>query len=275
MNKASEIDILKITMILLGKKKTLFFSIVLGFCIMAALSFIIPPTFSSSVTLAPSEKLTSNTSNNFSALGSIVGLGNAGSGDKLTTYYGIIESKEIARQFIRKNNLKPMLFEKKWDKNKMSWLKQEEPSLLEATTYFKDKVLRVSKDNLTGFVTISIRHHDPLIAKQWSAQFTKFVNLKLASRQKTLSENNISYLKKQLQTSEIIILNQHVTQLLTKELSTLMLVNTNAEYAYQIIDSAVVPEIPIAPKKRVYALLGALIGFLIGSVYILYTSKNA
>jgi len=274
MNTHTEIDVLKIAKLLMTRKKVLIFSAIIGFAVMAAVSFIIPPTFSSSVKLAPSERLNNNTTNNLSALGGIVGLGNANTGDKLTTYYGIIESKEIVGKFINKYNLKPILFKKRWDPTNSIWINHDEPSLLEAITCFREGFLQISKDNLTGFVTISIRHQDPVIAEKWVVNFTSFMNSTLADRQKTMSQNNIDYLKRLLQSSEAVFLKLQISELLTKELSTLMLINTNTAFAYQTIDSAVVPEKPVAPKKRVYALLGILIGLLLSSMYIIIKSEN-
>ncbi|MDC1429237.1 Wzz/FepE/Etk N-terminal domain-containing protein [Emcibacteraceae bacterium] len=276
MHTSSEIDVLAITKKLMAKKIVLLSFSIVGFAIMAGISFMIPPTFKSTVTLALSDQFIDNTSGNLSALSSLVGIGGgAGSGDQSFAFYGIMTSNEIAGKFIQKNKLKPLLLEKMWDQKNGHWKDQEEPSLLEAILYFKDDVLQISKDTVTGFITVSIKSPEPELAKQWVTQFTVFVNDELAKRQKNQSNNNIVYLKEQLQVSEVLAIRQQLSEMLTKELTTLMLVNTSEEYAYQIIDSAFVPEIPDSPNKKTLALFGLLMGLLIGSVYILFKSRDA
>lgn len=272
MNATTEIDISKIINILMKRKTVIVSSAFIGFAIMAGISFLIPPTYRSSAILAPSEEFDNESSN--SALSSIVSAVGSNSGNKLTRFYAMTQSDEMARKFIIKYNLKPILFEKIWDNENSSWL-EEQPTLLEAVDEFKENILSISQDNLTSFVTISIRHYDAIIAEEWVSQYIKFVNSDLASRQKELSTNKIEYLKQQIINSDINSLKTQFSQMLTKELSTLMLVNTNQEYAYQIIDSPIVPEKPVSPNKPIFALIGALIGLLMSSGYILFKSKNA
>jgi hypothetical protein len=70
----------------------------------------------------------------------------------------------------------------------------------------------------------------------------------------TESERNIAYLTAQAGKTEVIGIQQVIYSLLETEYNTAMLARGNPEFAFKIIDPAVVPEKPSFPDRTVWIL---------------------
>jgi hypothetical protein len=80
------------------------------------------------------------------------------------------------------------------------------------------------------------------------------------------SSRNIGYLNRQLARTSELELRQVMYGIIESETKTLMLASGRAEYAFQIVDPAVPPEIRVRPHPALMVLVGTSLGTLIGIV---------
>ncbi|MDA9285266.1 hypothetical protein N9P94_00275 [Pseudomonadales bacterium] len=80
--------------------------------------------------------------------------------------------------------------------------RQPEPSAQESYKAFSN-LMTVSKDKITGFVTVSIRHISPSIAQQWVTWLIEDINDAMRSQDVTEAERSIAYFKEQVAATSI------------------------------------------------------------------------
>ena len=64
--------------------------------------------------------------------------------------------------------------------------------------YLKPNTLSLSEDKKSGFITLSIKHQSPFIAKQWVELIVNEVNSFYRQKDKSESEKAVSYLNQQI-----------------------------------------------------------------------------
>ena len=178
-----------------------------------------------------------------------------------------LKSRQFTERFIKQEKLLPILFADLWDQDAGSWLvddKSEVPTLLDAYEVFNKKVRRVTEDRMTGMVTLSISWSDPQLAADWANRMIQAVNAALRLEVAEDSNKAIAYLQAQLKQTSAVELQDVLHRLIESEMKEAILANINEEYAFRVIDPAVVPEEPFSPKIPSLAVLGVVIGGLVG-----------
>jgi uncharacterized protein involved in exopolysaccharide biosynthesis len=93
------------------------------------------------------------------------------------------------------------------------------------------------------------------------------------------SSRNVAYLNKQISQTSSVEIQKALYNLIESETKTLMLANARAEYAFRVVDPAVVPEVRNSPKRTLMVLSGIVLGFLAGALLALaldaYQGKKA
>jgi uncharacterized protein involved in exopolysaccharide biosynthesis len=84
-----------------------------------------------------------------------------------------------------------------------------------------------------------------------------------------VAKDNIDFLQGQLNEISILEVRQSIYRLLEDQIKEMMLAQGGAEYAFKVLDPAVVPEQPIGPGKTLLSAAGLLVGLLLACVTIL------
>jgi uncharacterized protein involved in exopolysaccharide biosynthesis len=227
----------------------------------------------------------------FGGLASLAGvsLPGGGGGDKTTTGIEVLKSRAFFAQFMQNNEvLLPLMAAKGWDAvnntlifdaniydvNTQQWVRdakpprQAEPSLQEAHEAFV-KLLSVAQDKETGFVTISIEHFSPYVAKMWVDALVSEINDTIKQQDVAQAERSISYLTAQIEATKLTELQAGFFELIQSQTETIMLANASPEYLFKTLDPAVVPELKAKPKRALICVLGALLGGMLGVLIVL------
>lgn len=252
-----------------------------------------PNIYKSEVLLAPASEDANKMgalASQFGGLASLAGINmGGGGGDKTTLTLAVLNSRKFINQFVNKHTLKIALFAgESWneatgefvldteiyDAENKTWLrevdpgKSAEPTDWEVYKEFK-KIYAISSDKETGMITISIESLSPIIAKQWLDKLVKDINAEMREKDLFDSERNIEYLKKNLQQTDYADMQTVFYQLIEQELKTQMLAQVQAEYAFKIIDPAVVAEEKSKPKRALIVVLGSLLGGMLSVMLVL------
>ncbi len=247
-----------------------------GSCIAA---FVIPREYEASIVFAPiSDDSSSGRLGGLSSLvGSLGGLASVaglslGGGERRAEYLAILQSESLTERFISENNLLPELFYDKWDAANHRWQSMapdKVPTLWKGNEFFKKSVRKVATDPKSGLTTLTITWRDPRTAAVWANQLVELANNTIRGHTITESERNISYLNEQLNKSTMVAVQNSLSTLLETEIKKVMLARGSDEYAFRVLDTAVPPERASFPNRRVWTVLGALLGGMAVAIFVL------
>ena len=170
-----------------------------------------------------------------------------------------------------------------YDTNSNTWVRdysypqQQIPSAQESFEVFTTEHLSLSEDIKSGFITLSIKHHSPFIAKQWAELVVNEVNAFYRQKDKSESEKAVSYLNQQISITVLSEIKQVLAQLLQEETKKLTLIEANQYYVFDYIDPPAVMEKKSEPKRALIFILSALLGVMLSIVLVLirhYTIKQ-
>ena len=241
-----------------------------------ALAFHMTPIYRAEVTLAPvTEEKTGGLAalaGQFGGLASLAGVNLGGGSGKVEEAIATLESRQFTDQFIQDKNLLPHLYQDLWDESSKSWKVEDPkdtPTLWKAFKFFDESVRSVSSDNKSGMYTLAIEWHDPELATQWANELVARINAHQKKAAIEESKKSIEYLQNQANETSIVEMRQAIFRLIEAQTKNIMLANVRDEFVFKVIDPAVVPERPIKPKKKLMAILGVLVGFML-SVFLAF-----
>ena len=136
-------------------------------------------------------------------------------------------------------------------------------------TEFKTKHLNLREDEEFGFITLSIKHQSPFIAKQWAELVVSEVNSFYRQKDKLESEKAVSYLNQQISMTGLSEIKQVLAQLLQEETKKLTLIEANQYYVFDYIDPPAVMEKKSEPKRALICILSALLGGMLSVLLVL------
>ena len=162
-----------------------------------------------------------------------------------------------------------------YDANSNTWVReysypqQQIPSAQESFEKFKTEHLSLSEDKKSGFITLSIKHQSPFIAKNWVELIVNEVNAFYRQKDKLESEKAVSYLNQQISMTGLSEIKQVLAQLLQEETKKLTLIEANQYYVFDYIDPPAVMEKKSEPKRSLICILSALFGGILSIVLVL------
>lgn len=204
-------------------------------------------------------------------LASLAGLSIGGNSQKSESL-AVLQSDALARQYIRDNNLLPVLFRKQWNSATGQWVSSSPddiPTLWMGTQRFKKSVRKVALDSKTGIVTVTVIWHDPKVAARWANGLVNLANVHLRGEAVEEAERNIAYLNEQAAKTNIVEAREAIFSLLRNQINKAMLARGTEEFAFRVLDLAVPPEKPSAPNKLLWTAMGVITGLLLGTFIVL------
>ena len=150
-----------------------------------------------------------------------------------------------------------------------SYPRQQTPSAQESFEVFKRNHLNLNEDKKSGFVTLSIKHQSPYIAKQWAELVVNEINNYYRQKDKLESEKAVSYLNQQILSTSLTEIKEVLAQLLQEETKKLTLIEANQFYVFDYIDPPAVMEKKSEPKRLLICILSAVLGGMLSIVFVL------
>lgn len=290
-----EIDIQEIFSILIQGKKIIssitLFLLVIGIIY----SLVLPNLYKSSALLAPVDNNQSPISaamGEYGGLAALAGISLPNS-NKDSNSAKAIEMMGSLNFF--ENNLMPKIFlpnlmaisswnnetnkifydESIFNENSNTWVrsysypKQLIPSSQESFERFKKKHFTITEDVSTGFITLSVKHQSPNIAKKWLETVVEEINTFYRQKDKSKSEETIVYLNEQMLKTSLREIKEVIAELLQGEIQKLALIEVNEDYVFEYIYPPAAMEEKSEPSRALIITLFAFLGFVIGVIFIL------
>ena len=101
-------------------------------------------------------------------------------------------------------------------------------------------------------------------AARWASRYVDLANSELLARSIAESDRRIEFLRTAAAAAETIELRQAVYKLMESEIKSRMVASSRVDYAFKVIDPALVPDERdrVRPKRALLAVLGAVLGAL-------------
>ncbi len=292
-NQFGEIDLIEIFSAL-WKKRVLIF-LITSFAALGSViySLTLSNIYSSRALLSPSNQSETMASlmGSYSTLAGIAGINISGeTGNKTQEAIARLRSIDFFENFFlphvkledlmavskweRKDNLikyDSELFNsktKKWIR-KVSYPKQTIPSSQEAFRVF-NQIFSVTENKSTGFITLSIDHMSPYVAKDWIEIIVKNINESMREADKDEASKSIEFLNEQAKLTKLTEIEEAISQLLESQIQTLMLASVSEGYIFNVINSPIASEYKSSPNRPLICILGTMLGFIIGVLSALF-----
>lgn len=277
-NQVDEISLKDIADALLARR-WLIVLMTVAFAIGAgAVAFLLPEKYEASIVLSPVDDGAGGKLGGAGALlsqfGGLAALGgiNVGVSGKKAEAIATLQSHGLTENFIRDNNLLPILYADKWDAERKAWKEQEPdnvPTVWKAEKKFKKKILSVDEDKKTGLVTLTIEWTNAELAAQWAKDLVGRANRDLRAREIKQCQTNLAYLNDQLTKTSVVELQKAIYSLIEAEIKKVMIANGSDEFAFRVIDPPRVAEERSSPMRGLIMVVGLFLGFTLGVVLAL------
>jgi uncharacterized protein involved in exopolysaccharide biosynthesis len=248
----------------------------------AAVAFLITPIYHAEETVQIREER-----NNASALRSLAGsfgsLGELAGGalgdqrDERSIALAILSSRAIVEEFVRKNNLLPLLYPRRWDAARRQWkpLSPDRiPNLQDGYKKFMDGIFVVNEDKKTNLVTVAVDWKDPVMAAAWVAGLVADANTTLRDRTVRESEANLEYLKAQANLTTVVPLQTALYSLMETEYKKLMVAKNNEDSVFRVVDPVQVPKRKARPQRLFIVLAAFGLGLVAGVGYVMFVNAR-
>jgi hypothetical protein len=170
-----------------------------------------------------------------------------------------------------------------YDTSSNTWVRsypqKKIPTPQESYDEFKTNHLRLGEDKKSGFITLSIRHQSPFVAKQWVEIVVNQINSFYRQKDKLESEAAVNYLNQQISMTGLSEIKQVIAKILQEETKKLALIEANQFYVFDYIDPPAVMEKKSLPNRALICILAAILGGMLSIIIVLlrhyYKSKDS
>jgi len=205
----------------------------------------------------------------FSAIPGLSGFGGIG-GRRGEVAQAIVTmtSPYFTREFIKDNNLLPILFADSWDDETGDWDVSEEdiPTLADGYRKFEEDIRKIEEDDF-GIVRLIIEWKDPNVAADWANATVGRLNEKLRLQAIEEANKTIVYLNKEVEKTRIVELQQAIYRMIESQVNVRTMANVKKEYAFKVISPAIAadPDEFIKPDRSLIISVGVIFGIAFGA----------
>jgi uncharacterized protein involved in exopolysaccharide biosynthesis len=263
----------------------LVFALSLAFgIVMTIVSFTMTPIYRGTTILARAESEKNSMGSGLSsALGSVsgfaalAGLGLGGNDEAIEESLAVLKSRQFTEEFIRDNNLMPVLFPKLWDARAGHWREgiKKIPTLGKGFAAF-DRIRKIERDSKSGLITLRVDWKDPVVAADWANRLPERLNTEMRDRARTQAADSLGYLQKEYADTADVPTREAISRLIEGQIKRKMLADVTTEFSLHFVDRATPADRdePVRPVKIIYVAFGLFFGAGVGIAAALALNKR-
>ncbi len=234
-------------------------------------AFLSTPVYRAQVVLVPAEPppkagSLASLAGQFGGLASLAGLDES-TNPQTNEAIAVLKSRAFLEAYLRDENLLPVLFASRWDSAKSAWKPSwhKTPDYWQGYRLLTDHVLSIDKDKKLGTITLTVIWRNRQAAAQWANQLVGRINAAMRARALEDATRKVAYLEDQLAATNVVGVQNAIGQLIEQSMETKMMAAVEPQYAFQVIDPAMVPDRRdvYRPNRILYIALGPFVGFVI------------
>lgn len=266
-----EFDLLNLWRTLMHEKLLIIILTVLCTAGAIYLALTMQPIYRAEVLLEPmtdKDKQNGGLLAQYGGLAAMTGIKFGGGDNAKKSNIAKLKSRTFIKKFLNDKKIMPILFYETWDPTTNSWQvdnPKQIPTMWDGVEYFS-KILHVNDDKRTGLVTLALEWHDREKIAHWANLLVEQINSHLQKRAIQDTEKNIKFLKAELKNTTIVELRSSIITIMEGQIKKIMLVRARTDFAFKVIDPAVVPPANrfVKPKRRLLIVLGFTVGGFLG-----------
>lgn len=290
-----DVSIIEIWQVIWRKKWLIIATTFIFAAVSVVTALSLPNIYRAEITVTQSEESKtgglSGLASQLGGLGAIAGLNlSSQQSDKGAVALEILTSRAFLANFIQKYDILPeVMAAKEWNPvsrelsydqdlynpDTQQWVREVEPpktpkpSLWEAVNTFREDILVVEEDTDTGFATIAVFHPSAELATHWATSLLIELNEYMRVRDVSEAERSINYLEDKLQSTKLTTMQDVFSELIERQLQTMMLANARDEYVFETLDPAVIPEDKAKPNRPLICIVLTLLGGILSTLWVL------
>lgn len=246
-----------------------------------AAGFLITPVYRATSVLIPAGTINSGglgasfggELGSLGGLAALAGLNLGSKSDPTEEALAVLRSRQFTEAFIREKNLMPVLFEHSWDSAKRAWKNAsgDEPTYAMAYRRFDRGIRTVFMDKKTGLVTLQVDWKDRAVSASWANELVRRLNEEMRQRAIKQADASLKFLQQELEGTAIVETRLAINRLIEGQVNMRMLANVTSEYAFRVVDPAMVPDRHdvVRPRKLLLLVLGICSGGVAGVLLVL------
>lgn len=155
--------------------------------------------------------------------------------------------------------------ERRWVRDSKDPMKSE-PSSWEVFKVI-NRIVKVTADKKTGFITVSVEHFSPVFAKFLCEKIASEINLYFQSKDKVEAINSIEYLSKKIKETSIAEMQSVFYAMIESQTRSLMLAEVSDEYLLKTVISPMTAEEKIKPNRAIMIVLVFVVSCVFSVLY--------
>jgi len=265
-----EIDLIELWYILVKNKIIIFSTFFVLVLISALYAFLSPPIYRAEVLLAPAQEENdklSSLASQYGGLASLAGINLGASGSSKTDEsIAILKSRSFLFDFISHEKILQELYKDDWDEKKQKWNLDTEgiPTLNDGYQQFSESILEISELKESGLFELIIEWSDSVLVAKWANKLVERLNLFQKHREVNEANKSLKFLNTQLESTTSVENRKVLFNLIEHHTQTILLANVTDEFAFKVLDSAIVPDKKVKPKRSLIIIVGGFTGLIIG-----------
>ena len=256
------------------------------------ISLQFPDRYKSEVVLSESSGTMNQSNSNLGQVSSIAllaGIDLSSSSQRVDMAIEMMRSFGFFKTFAEKHNILPSLLAVDyWDKtqkeivfdkniynpesnswNNSKFAKNGVPYFQSAHKEFF-KITKISIDNQTNFVRISVSHESPELADYWVKALVKEINEVFKKDDIQKAENSIAYLNEQIGKTNFIEVRNTLNNIIEDQFKLIMTANSSEEYLFKELSPSFVAEKKTSPNRPLIFLASSFITLLLSSLFFIF-----
>lgn len=242
----------------------------------AVIALVATPDYRAEAVLVPAEinntTLIDPSADPLSSLTSMLGLNYDPLEDQHTEEaLAVLRSREFTEDFVRSQNLLPVLYASYWDATRQSWRPRfgGPPTLAEGSRRFRN-LCTIWRDQLTGLINFQLDWRDPVQAAAWINAMVSRLNAEMRARAISDADAGLAFLKRELAGTAEVEERDAIGILMELQLDKRMVADVSEQYAFRVVDRALTPDPldPQWPHKGLLVVVGGLTGLFWGAIIV-------
>ena len=256
------------------------FVVLLSGAIATTLAFVLPSYWRIEITVMPVKPSAGLGNLDLGSISGLLGGGLAGVGASLLggrsagnqdEALAILASRELFDAYATRENLLPLLFDTKWDKENSRWkvTGQKIPTLRAGYKLFSRSIRDIQLDRRTGIVTMTLTWTDREAAVKWARGLIALTNEQMRAHALAEAKDNMAYLSEALAKAQTggttNMLASALASAYERALQSYMYASGQTDYAFRIIDPPTLPDVRerVFPQRTLFLALGLIFGALL------------
>lgn len=245
----------------------------------------VPNQYKATVLLYPAQSSGGGLSGALGQLGGLAAMAGVslGGGSEAQVAQVIMTSRSFIEGFIESNDLavdisavkgweeetnRLLINNDTYDVENKKWVSEDGPPSSWALFKAFTERIAVSEDK-SGFISVSIRHVSPYIAKQWIDLYVAAINEYMQKRQIAKVTRNIEYLEAQIKKTSIAEMQKVLYTIIEEQIRSKMLAEASPNYAFVAVSPSMVPEEKLQPNRVSTYIFGTLQGGVLSVLLVL------